>query len=247
MKELSEHRREAGPALCNVRQRDAVRIPMLLTFVALGLAALHVGVDKLSDRRPDLVSEELLRFVDLGQEANLPTWFTTALWLAAALVAFSIWRVFAERGYPHRGYWAGMVPLFLFLSADEAGKIHEAIGGFISGFADFSGFFTYAWVIFGVAFAMTIGAIYVRLLLLLRPGPAIALVTAALIFLSGSVGVESIWAAVDKGHLDRMPFGQSHLRMIVYEETLEMLGIVLLIYVLLKVLAGDRPPYRTTG
>ena len=220
---------------------------MVLAIIAVALAALHVAFDKLHNRRPDLVSAEMLRFVDLGQESNLPTWFSSVLWLAAALVAFSIWRVFQERGYGHQAYWAGMVALFTFLSLDEAGKVHEGIGGFVVSQGDFSGFFTYAWVIVGAAFTLVIGAIYVRLLLRLKPAVALTIIAAAVVFLSGAVGVELIYAAVDKGHLASMPFGQSRLRMIIYEETLEMLGAVLLLRALLNVLAGDGSPYRSAA
>ncbi len=187
---MSEHRTGAGPALRPVRDRDAIVIPMVLAIIAVALAALHVAFDKLHNRRPDLVSAEMLRFVDLGQELNLPTWFSSVLWLAAALVAFSIWRVFQERGYGHQAYWAGMVALFTFLSLDEAGKVHEGIGGFVVSQGDFSGFFTYAWVIVGAAFTLVIGAIYVRLLLRLKPAVALTIIAAAVVFLSGAVGVE---------------------------------------------------------
>ncbi len=244
---MTETQREIGPALRPMRAWDATIIPIVLAIIAVALAALHVAFDKLHGRRPDLVSDEMLRFVDLGQESNLPTWFSSVLWLAAALVAFSIWRVFRERGYGHLGYWAGMVPLFTFLSLDEAGKVHEGIGGFVVSLADFSGFFTYAWVIFGAAFALVIAAIYLRLLIRLKPAVAFTIIAAAVVFLSGAIGVESIYAAVDKGHLASMPFGQSHLRMIIYEETLEMLGAVLLLRALLNVLAGDGAPYRSAA
>ena len=67
---------------------------------------------------PTLVNPDLFRFVNLTEEANLPTWFSALLWQVAALLAFFIANRHRTGGWPHRAYWIGMVPLFLFLSLD---------------------------------------------------------------------------------------------------------------------------------
>ncbi len=72
------------------------------------------------------------------------------------------------------------------------------------------------------------------------------LILSAALFLLGAVVIESISASAHKGSIDRLPFGQTFARMIAWEETLEMLGAILLIHTLLRVLALDTPPYRDT-
>jgi hypothetical protein len=141
-----------------------------------------------------------------------------------------------------------MVPLFLFLSLDEAGKVHEAIGDVIGTRIEMTGGlrFTYAWVLFGLSLVALVGLAYLRLLLKLRRSLAGLFILSAGLFLTGAVVIESISASAHLGSIDRLPFGQTFARMIAWVETLEMLGAILLIHTLLRVLALDAPPYRDT-
>jgi len=229
--------------------RHAVLIPAVLALCALGLAAIYLVLGRLDHLHPGLVHPDIFRFVNLTEEANLPTWFSALLWQIAALLAFLIAGRHRTSGWPHRFYWIGMVALFLFLSLDEAGKVHETIGDMISRRSESTGWreYTYSWVLFGVAFVTLVGLAYTRLLVRLRRPLAILFILSAAVFLLGAVVVESISAAAHKGSIDHLPFGQSWARMIAWEETLEMLGAILLIHTLLRILASDASPYRVRG
>jgi hypothetical protein len=233
--------------LSPIGDRQAVGIPVFLALCAVGMAAIHLVLGKLDHVDPGLVPPELFRFVDMSEEANLPTWFSALLWQIAALLAFLIARLHRAGGWPHRSYWIGMVPLFLFLSLDEAAKVHETIGDIIGArIGEYSlRKYTYSWVIFGLAFVAAVGLVYVRLLLRLRRGLAGLLVLSAAVFLLGAVAIESISASVHKGSVAGFPPGLSFSRAVALEETLEMLGAILLIHVLLRVLAADAAPYLT--
>ena len=235
-------------SLHGVTPRHAVPFPAFLAICALGMAALYLALGKLDHLRPDLVNPDLYRFFDMNAEANLPTWFSALLWQAAALLAFFIAQRHRSRGWPHAAYWIGMIPLFLFLSLDETGTVHETIGAMIGGRIEMSGGlrYTYAWVLFGAALVMLVGLAYARFLVLLRRPLALLFVLSATLFLTGAVVIESIGAAVESGGIRRFPLGQTWHRMIAYEETLEMLGAILLIHTLLRVMALDTPPYRDT-
>ena len=235
-------------SLHGVTARHAVLFPAFLAICALGMAALYLALGKLDHLRPGLVNPDLFRFVNLTEEANLPTWFSALLWQVAALLAFFIANRHRTGGWPHRAYWIGMVPLFLFLSLDEAGKVHEAIGDVIGARIEMTGGlrFTYAWVLFGLSLVALVGLAYLRLLLKLRRSLAGLFILSAALFLTGAVVIESISASAHLGSIDRLPFGQTFARMIAWEETLEMLGAILLIHTLLRVLALDAPPYRDT-
>jgi len=224
----------------------AVRIPVFLALCAVGMAAIYLVLGKLNHLDPGLVHPDLFRFIDLSEEANLPTWFSALLWQVAALLAFFIANRHRTGGWPYRAYWIGMVPLFLFLSLDEAGKVHEAIGDVIGRNSESTGWreYTYSWVLFGMALVTLVGLAYMRLLVKLRRPFAVLLILSAAIFLLGAVVVESISASAHKGSIDRLPFGQTWARMIAWEETLEMLGAILLIHTLLRILALDAAPYR---
>ena len=232
-------------SLHGVTSRHAVLFPAFLAICALGMAALYLALGKLDHLRPGLVNPDLFRFVNLTEEANLPTWFSALLWQVAAMLAFFIANRHRTGGWPHRAYWIGMVPLFLFLSLDEAGKVHESIGDVIGRNSESTGWreYTYSWVLFGMALVTLVGVAYTRLLVRLRRPFALLLILSAAVFLLGAVVVESISASAHKGTIDRLPFGQTFARMIAWEETLEKLGAILLIHTLLRVLALDAPPY----
>ncbi len=219
--------------------------PAFLAAIALGLAVLYLGVRRIDHHYPDLVRPEFLSFVNLTGEANLPTWFSALLWQIAALLAFSIAQAHREKNLPNVGYWIGMVPLFLFLSLDEAAMIHENVGDMIARRAELPDVFnyTFAWVLFGVGLVAVVGLIYLRFLLRLQRALAVLFVASAAIFVFASVGVESVSASVWNGKLDQFPFGLTWGRMVVLEETLEKLGVILLLYTLLRVLALEASPY----
>ncbi len=229
-----------------VKKWHTVWIPVALAAFSVLLAVTSVLVLSLDWRFSGAINPAIIRFVDLNGEANLPAWFGTLLWLVAALLAFAIWQEHRVNGCGHGAYWIGMVPLFLFLSLDEAAMIHEAVGAAISERIIPTGVFayTYAWVLFGLVFVAFVGVIYLRLLTKLRGTFARSFIFSAIVFISGAVVVESTGAAFENGMLTGMPFDQSWARMIAYEETLEMLGVILLIRTLLRILTFDAPLYR---
>lgn len=247
---MSSREHSGAPlSLQPVTRWHAVWVPAALATFAFGLAALYLGVRRIDYKFPGLVREEFIDFVNLTGEANLPTWYSALLWQLAALLAFSVAQKHRAAGLPHVAYWIGMVPLFLFLSLDEAGKVHENVGDLIARRADLPDVFnyTFAWVLFGVGLVAAVGAVYLRLLLKLRPMLALLIVASAAIFIFASVGVESVSAAVWNGKLDKFPFGLTWGRMVALEETSEMLGVILLVHAQLRVLALEGSPYKQVG
>lgn len=218
-----------------------VWVPVALAAMALSLSAAYA----LTVKGAAFWGPDVARMFDLNEEANVPTWFTSSLWLIAALLAFAIFRVHRDRGYPNAAYWIGMAPLFLFLSIDEAGKIHETIGSalgrHLKGFAILD--YTFAWVFFGLALLFSVGLIYLRFLLRLERRARTLFFISAGLYVTGAVIIESIDAAVGSGTIEAFPWGQTWHRMILYEELLEMIGVILLIHALLRVLALEKPPY----
>lgn len=222
----------------------AIWFPVALAASAFSLTAVALILYRLDLRYPDQIAPSIMRFFDLNGEANLPAWFASSLWLISALLAFAVWQKHRENGFPNAIFWIVMVPLFMFLSLDEAGTVHEAIGGALSESFDTYGY-TYHWVAYGLALIGVVGLANLRFLIRLRPVYAGLFLLSAAVFISGAVGIESIAAAVELGQLEQMPLGQSWPRMIAYEETVEMIGVVLLIYTLLRILADPVTPYRT--
>ena len=88
------------------------------------------------------------------------------------------------------------------------------------------------------------GVLYFRFLFRLQRKFRLSFFISSGIFVTGTVVLESIGAAVWNGALEAFPLGQTWPRMILYEELLEMLGIILLIHTLLCIVALDESPYR---
>src|SRR5262245_13149952 len=66
----------------------------------------------------------LLNLLWVDEEGNLPSWFSSSLILASAVVAFFISIARRERQLSHRG-WFVLSAFLLLLSIDEAASIHE--------------------------------------------------------------------------------------------------------------------------
>jgi hypothetical protein len=230
-----------GPALFSVSLYPA-RFPLALVLMALALTAAHIVTDK---ARASL-DPGLVRFLDLNEEANLPAWFSSGLWLVAGLFALAVFQRQRARSDPYAAYWLGMVILFLLLSLDEAGKLHETIGTLlgrrVEGQAALE--YTYAWVFFGLALFAIVGIAYLRFLLRLRREVALLLVLSSGLFLLGAVVFESLGAMIDSGKLRRLDLWEYWPWIVVGEELLEMAGVILLVYVLLRVLSLEDTPYR---
>jgi hypothetical protein len=221
---------------------DPGRVLVTLVLAVLTLGVLY-GVTK---KWEPVFGPDLVRLFDMNAEANLPTWFNAALWLGAALLAFAVYRAHRDHGYAHAGYWLGMVPLLVFLSADEAGMIHEQIGGVLQGL--FGGVdsqhLTYPSVLFGLGLLLVVAGLYSRLAIRLSRQILGLFCLSVAVFVSGAAIVESFGALLQSGRIDQFPFGLSWSRMILIEEGLEMIGVALLIYAFLRVLALGHAPYR---
>src|ERR1041384_8225692 len=71
------------------------------TFLVLSLAALALFIVTQVSIALDYESDLLLRF-DTGFEANVATWFSSALWLAAAGLAFALGGAARRLAHPSR-------------------------------------------------------------------------------------------------------------------------------------------------
>ena len=189
-----------------------IRFPLALIAIALMFGASYLAAQSIELEYPGFMPASLLRWVDLNEEAVPPAWFSALLWQLAALLAYAVFLEHESQGYPHRTYWLSMVPLFLFLSLDETVGVHEKIGSAIESHFVFTGFLFYAWVIFGIAFVMVIGGLYVRFLWMLRRTFSALFFASASLFLSGALVVEMIGAAVESGALRAFPLGQHGAR-----------------------------------
>ena len=176
----------------------------------------------------------LFRLFNLSEEGNVPTWFAaTTLLLSAGLFAIT-WRVVREAGEPYARHWGFLALIFLFIAIDEAASIHELLILPVRELLSAEGALYFAWVVpYGIA-AVCFALVYARFMLAIPRRTALFLFAAAGLFVGGALGMEMIspWVYDWTGEVSLPMFV-----LLLIEETLEMLGVAVLVYALLDHLA----------
>jgi len=172
----------------------------------------------------------LSRLFDFNTEQNIPTLYSSvALLLASLLLGFIAWM--HKRAHAAYVLWAILAVIFLFLSIDETSAIHENLGTNLRELLNTSGLLYYSWVLPYGAFLGILVIVYAKFLLRLDTHIRVLFLLAGGIFISGSIVIESL------GGQEHDLYGKGTLWYAVLytcEEFLEMLGIVIFIYALLK-------------
>lgn len=166
----------------------------------------------------------------LNGEGNFPAFYSALQLLACALVLASIARVSWRTNSRWRFHWALLSLGFLYLAFDEAAQLHELLS--IIGRAAATGPTNHAvWVGPAMVAVVPIGLAFVPFVLALSSKTALLMVVSGMLFLSGAVGLEVIQAENEDVE------GLAYHCLVVVEETLEMLGIALFLFTVLRVLA----------
>jgi hypothetical protein len=177
----------------------------------------------------------LVRSFDLDQEGNLATWFSVALLLTNSLLLGAI-AVTRRRDSPEAAgprAWAGLALLLLLLSAEEAAAIHEMTVLPLRQLLNADGLLYYTWVVPGGILALLVAAAYLPFLARLPGRTRKRFVLAGMLYVGGAVGLEMI------GGRHASLYGANNLSYALIahvEETLEMAGLVVLLYSLLDYL-----------
>ncbi len=160
---------------------------------------------------------------DVDEENNLPTWFSG---LVAAITAFWLWlqanaaREAADRWALH---WKVLAIGFFLISLDEVAGLHESMNSVTET----------TWAIPGGILALLVGLSYFSFLWNLPAATRNAFLAAGCIFVGGAIGVEMIGAPMVE---DAMPYNLVTL----VEEGMEMGGVILFLWALLKYMTRHR-------
>ncbi|SEL38504.1 hypothetical protein SAMN04487910_2303 [Aquimarina amphilecti] len=175
---------------------------------------------------------------NFDNEKNVPSIFSSfLLFFASALllkIAFNNSFINIKKTF-----WTSLSILFLFLSLDELLRIHEKIGPQFSFLENTSGIFHYAWVIPYGIITTVIGLLYLKPIFKLPRRTLFMFISSGTIFIAGAIGLEMIsgW------YIGQNEYAQQEIRIIprffilyTIEEFMEMLGITLFIYELIRIL-----------
>jgi len=180
----------------------------------------------------------LVPMFDLNDEQNIPTFFTVLLMLIATLLLVVIAILSGKQKMPDVSKWIILSFGFLFMAYDEAFQIHERLNvpvrkllGYVN-----LGVFHYAWVTIGIALVFFLALFFLRFLLRLPSATRFTFILAATLYIGGSIGIELIGSRYDELH------GQENLTynlISTVEESLEIAGLIVFIYALLKYIADN--------
>ena len=172
------------------------------------------------------------RFSLVG-EGNVPTWFASTTLLACAALLGVIARVERDASSTFVRHWKILALIFLYLAVDEAAELHELLIDPMRALVGAGGLLHFAWVIPAIALLLVLSVAYLRFLLHLPAGIRRLFVAAGATYVGGAVVSEMIGGAwvESRGFLNP---GSAVIWTV--EESLEMIGVVLFIYTLLRYL-----------
>jgi hypothetical protein len=177
----------------------------------------------------------LVPLFDLLGEANVPTWFSSALLLLCALCLGTIAYVKRGAADPFARQWMLLGVIFLLLSLDETAQIHDLIDDKLQKALHPHGALYYPWVVPAAVGVLILAASYARFLFSLPRATRRLFVVAGVIYVGGALGMEVAAAIYDEMHGYDNPVTET---MGTIEEAMEMLGAITFLHALMTYLVA---------
>lgn len=164
------------------------------------------------------------------EEKNIPTYFSVILLFLAAQTFFVIRLLHQSQPIAYvKHYWTQMSLIFLLLSIDEMVRLHERMGYITRNFlpVEATGFFRYAWVVPMMGILFVFGLYSIKFLMNIPKQLRNGYIVSGGMYVLGAVGMEMVSAKLATiSDLEKIYY---FLAMSI-EESLEMTGIILLLY-----------------
>jgi len=183
--------------LSNVRDTEHAAQPVRWRRILVVLLAVSGALVALSLFLPVLIDHELTRdrgdlrvFTYVGNEANLPTWWTVTLLVGAAVLHVQAGGLARRCGARGAAAWWVLASLLALLALDELTALHERLD--VWGVALTDAGFAFPWLVLGAPVAIAIIAVAVVAgRHLPRRSTLLSLGGIGLLFLS-AVGLEAV-------------------------------------------------------
>ena len=170
----------------------------------------------------------LVPLLYFDHEENLPTLFSVLLIVAASASCFAVAYNTMTR---ERNYWYALSLIFTFLALDEYSSIHERLIQPVRNILSTDGFFHFAWIIPYAVFVLILAAIFFKWLFNLPRPTRNGLILSAIIYLTGVFILEGISGYFYETGAEHQ--GLIYDLIITVEESLEMLGLITFLYVVI--------------
>lgn len=174
---------------------------------------------------------DIVHLVNLSGESNIPTWFTSSIFLVCSLLLYLIALAKYQSRDSCRHHWAGLAFVFILLSLDATATIHDWLleQDLVSTW-NTRGFLFFPWVIPGWIFVGLMTVIYFRFVFALPAQTRNLFIGSAIIYITGALVFEMMSAYLMDFYTD-----ETIWRGLVatIKQSLELLGIITFIYGLL--------------
>ncbi|MGB3614539.1 MAG: hypothetical protein WBA10_12170 [Elainellaceae cyanobacterium] len=183
------------------------------------------------------VVRTLIKIFDFDQEKSLPTLYSGGLLSVCGLLFMIL--SFTRAPLKVRRASACLSAVFFFLSADEVLAIHEKLIGPTSRLIKTSGFFTNSWIIPYCIAGFVVLIITLPFFKKIDSRHRYLMATSAFVYVFGAVGLEMMegqYLSLDISNIVLRKEQFPYQFMVTIEETLEMMGCIILIYTLLSLI-----------
>ena len=206
----------------------------LLTAIVASLIACHLVTQGLYLYMGKNYQLGFRRLLNLGEEANLPTWYSSCSLALCSALLFVVGSTARSKKGAFAHHWLVLAGIFLFLSVDEGAMLHEAtmlpLDPLVARFGYFGGYLYDAWLIPWGLFVAFVGISYVRFLGHLPSDIRLRFIVAGTLFVGGAAGTELF-----EGRVDYLAGGYSDARIpiVTLQEVMELLGVLVFLRALL--------------
>jgi len=219
------------------------KVLLVLVLVSLALAAASLFGQYLRFFHGMGTALGFIENFDIEEEANFPTYFSTMLLLAAAFLLAVIARIQRLAGNRMATRWGVLAAIFVFMSLDESIGFHELVGRRMPNLDALGGTLHYAWVV-PAAIAVVIVGLYFLPFLAKLPNPHRRwFIVSGFVYVGGALGVELAESAIAARTGDET---WPYQLVATLQESMEMLGVSLFIWALLKFIGSRDPVLRAT-
>jgi hypothetical protein len=207
-------------------------VTQFLLRVVVSLVVLFVLTQMTVYFLPDYFGRDfLVEKFGLDYEGSIPTFYSFLALLFSSVLLGAIAHVKNLDSDRYKNHWKILSFIFLYLSLDEIGQLHENLISPMRKLLNATGFFYFAWIVpFGFLVAIFLFS-YTKFLFHLPVSTKKMFVAACALYIGGAMGME-----IPGGYLASTTGMQTvpYLIVITLEESLEMLGIVVFIHALMS-------------
>jgi hypothetical protein len=174
-----------------VQPRQLFRILLTISIV---LAGISFVLQMLRAAGVDLPMDQLVRRLDVDQEAAIPAWFSSLDLFFCALLVAGIATM--RRGYEYAHVWWWLAAGMVLLSLDENVSIHEFVNDKLDSATNAGS--SVLWVIPALIAVAIVGFFFLGFLRHLPPRYRRQFLGAAAVFVFAAAGLELVGSALDK-------------------------------------------------